>query len=269
MPTLRKHVADFFKCSPLTDVNPDEVVARGAALQAEALTKGADNLLLDVTPLSLGIETMGGLVEKIIPRNTPIPTRIAQEFTTFEDGQTQMKIHIVQGERERVDHCRSLGEFILKGIPPMASGTARIEVVYTLDTDGLLTVSAQEKTTGIHQSIDIKPSYGLSEGELDQLLRENYRYGQQDLEERLLIEARLEAEQLCRTVAKALNKDGDLLESADIDKINLLKEALQAACLSVHREVIREHTKVLTEATINFAEKRLSRVIKQNLSESH
>jgi molecular chaperone HscA len=269
MPSLRKLVADFFKRAPLTDVNPDEVVARGAALQAEALTKGTNSLLLDVTPLSLGIETMGGLVEKIIPRNSPIPTRIAQEFTTFEEGQTQMKIHVVQGERERVDHCRSLGEFILKGIPPMTAGTARIEVVYVLDTDGLLTVSAQEKITGMHQSIDIKPSYGLSEGELDRLLRENYHHGQQDLEERLLIETRLEAEQLCRVVEKALNKDGDLLESPEIAKINLLMETLQSTCLSSHREVIQEHAKALTTATINFAEKRLSRAIKQNLDSGH
>ncbi|MEI8295054.1 MAG: Fe-S protein assembly chaperone HscA [Alphaproteobacteria bacterium] len=172
LPSLRKAIADFFKRAPLTDVNPDEVVARGAAIQAEALTKGSNNLLLDVTPLSLGIETMGGLVEKIIPRNTPIPARVAQTFTTFEEGQTQMKIHVVQGERERVEHCRSLGEFILTNIPPMVAGAARIEVVYTLDTDGLLTVSAQEKTTGTHVSLDIKPSYGLAEEALNDLLSE-------------------------------------------------------------------------------------------------
>lgn len=170
--SLREAVADFFGRPPLTDANPDEIVALGAALQAEALTKGSSSLLLDVTPLSLGIETMGGLVEKIIPRNTPIPATVTQAFTTYQAGQTQMKIHIVQGEHEYTAHCRSLGEFILKDIPPMAAGAARIEVTYALDTDGLLTVSAQEKTTGVHVNLEIKPVYGLDEGGLDELLSE-------------------------------------------------------------------------------------------------
>ncbi|MEP2545610.1 MAG: Fe-S protein assembly chaperone HscA, partial [Alphaproteobacteria bacterium] len=193
VPLVRRKVAELFGREPLADIDPDEVVAVGAALQAEALTVGSDTLLLDVTPLSLGIETMGGLTEKIIPRNTPIPVAKAQEFTTYQDGQTAMAVHVVQGEREMVDQNRSLARFTLRGIPPMVAGAARIRVTYAVDADGLMTVSAREETTGTEQSIEVKPSYGLSEDEMSQMLYDSMKNAKEDMTQRLIAEARVEA----------------------------------------------------------------------------
>ncbi len=201
MPLVRKAVADLFGHEPLADINPDEVVAVGAALQAEALTIGSDTLLLDVTPLSLGLETMGGVVETLIPRNTPIPVAMAQEFTTWQDGQGAMLIHVVQGEREMVDLCRSLARFTLKGIPPMVAGAARIRVGFQVDADGLLTVSATETITGTEQRVEVKPSYGLTEDEMADMLRASMENGEADMLARLLAEARVEADRTRLAVA--------------------------------------------------------------------
>ena len=188
---VRQAVEGFFEKVPLTNLDPDQVVALGAALQAHALTQGSDTLLLDVTPLSLGLETMGGLVEKIIPRNTPIPALASQEFTTYQSGQTAMKVHVIQGERELAQDCRSLAEFILEGIPPLEAGVARIELTFSLDVDGLLTVKAQEKTTGIYQTVIVKPSYGLTLQDLETMLQQSFLCGTEDMQKRLAIESQL------------------------------------------------------------------------------
>ena len=200
VPLVRRRVAELFGRQPLAHIDPDEVVAVGAALQAEALTGGSETLLLDVTPLSLGIETMGGIVEKIIPRNTPIPVAKAQEFTTYQDGQQAMAIHVVQGERELVDQCRSLARFELRGIPPMTAGAARIQVTFAVDADGLLTVSAREQTTGIEQKIAVKPTYGLSEEEMAAMLYDACSMAPPTCRRRVLTEARVEAR---RVLARA------------------------------------------------------------------
>jgi molecular chaperone HscA len=193
--SVRKAVEAFFETPPLINLDPDQVVALGAALQAQTLTQGGDTLLLDVTPLSLGIETIGGLVEKIIPRNTPIPASISQEFTTYQPHQTAMKIHVIQGERELVQDCRSLAEFILEGIPPLSAGVARIEVTFSLDANGLLTVKAQEKTTGTYQTVDVKPSYGLTLKDLETMLQQSFLCETEDSQKRLAIESQLRSGQ--------------------------------------------------------------------------
>ncbi len=189
VPLVRAKVAEMIGKPPLTDIDPDEVVALGAALQAEALTGGGDTLLLDVTPLSLGLETMGGIVEKIVPRNTPIPAQLAQDFTTYQDGQSAMAIHVVQGEREMVADCRSLARFELSGIPPMTAGAARIRVSFAVDADGLLTVSAEERTTGVAQRVEVKPSYGLSHEDMADMLYDSMDNAEADMNLRLLTEA--------------------------------------------------------------------------------
>ncbi len=193
VPLVRQRVAALFGKEPLAHIDPDEVVAVGAALQAEALTVGSDTLLLDVTPLSLGIETMGGLVEKIVERNTPVPVSKGQEFTTFQDGQAAMSIHVLQGERELADQCRSLARFELHGIPPMTAGAARIQVGFAVDADGLLTVTAREQTTGVEQSVAVKPTYGLTEDEMATMLYDSMKHAKDDMGRRLLAEARVEA----------------------------------------------------------------------------
>lgn len=258
MPLIKKVVEDFFGTKPLDDLNPDEVVAYGAALQARALTQGSNNLLLDVTPSSLGLETFGGIVEKIIERNSPLPVSKIQEFTTHEEGQTAMLLHIVQGERELVQDCRSLARFELHGIPPLPAGIARIQVQFTVDVDGLLTVTAKEKTTGISQYIEIKPSYGLSECDLLEMISTSLTHGHQDLEARLLIEAKVEAERIQKVTLMALEKDQELLEESEkiliLDRLKKLTEDLA----SEDRTLIHQSTEHLAAATHPFAVKRMT-----------
>lgn len=266
MPFVRESVETYFGQKPLTNLNPDEVVALGAALQAEALTIGSETLLLDITPLSLGIETMGGIVEKIIHRNTPIPVAISQIFTTYQDGQTAMKIHVVQGEREFVKDCRSLADFTLSGIPPMLASIARIQITFRLDVDGLLTVSAQELTTGVEQKVDINATYGLSHGDLLTMLKDSYAHGQEDIEERLLVESRVHSEQFLSMLETAIVEDSDLLqgtEEIDIkNNILLLKKHLK----SKDKNVIKTQLEILEHLSHGFAERRINRSIHRALT---
>jgi molecular chaperone HscA len=242
------------------------VVALGAALQAEALTHGSDTLLLDVTPLSLGIETMGGLVEKIIERNTPIPVAKAQEFTTYQDGQSAMLIHVVQGERETVDACRSLGRFELRGIPPMVAGAARIRVDYAVDADGLLTVSASEKTTGTAARVEIRPSYGLTEDEMATMLAQSIEHAREDMEKRLLIEARVEARRTANAVRSALAADPDLVDAAERATLEQAIVAVESAIGTSDRDAIAAAAEALEQASKPFAERRMDRGIRAALA---
>ena len=265
VPLVRRRVAALFGREPLAEINPDEVVAVGAALQAEALTRGSDTLLLDVTPLSLGLETMGGLVEKIIERNTPIPVAKAQEFTTFQDGQPAMAIHIVQGEREMVDQCRSLARFTLAGIPPMTAGAARIRVTFAVDADGLLTVSAAEQTTGVEQRIEVKPSYGLSEDDMARMLQDGMRHAADDMTRRVLAEARVEAARAVAAVRAALKADGDLLDAAERATVNGAIAAVEQASAGDDRDAITAAAEALEAETRPFAERRMDRGIRAAL----
>ncbi|MEK9673030.1 MAG: Fe-S protein assembly chaperone HscA [Rhodospirillaceae bacterium] len=265
VPLVRRSIGKIFECEPLADIDPDEVVAVGAALQAEALTVGSNTLLLDVTPLSLGIETMGGLTEKIIPRNTPIPVAKAQEFTTYQDGQSAMAVHVVQGEREMVTQNRSLARFTLRGIPPMTAGAARIRVSYAVDADGLLTVSAREETTGTEQSIEVKPSYGLSEEEMSTMLYDSMKHAKDDMTARLLAEARVEAGRLANAVRAALAVDGDLIDDGERKDIDGLLDALDKAVAGEDRDAISASADALEEGTRAFAEKRMDRGIRAAL----
>lgn len=266
VPLVRSQVAALFQCEPLSDINPEEVVALGAALQAEALTQGSDMLLLDVTPLSLGIETMGGLIEKVVPRNTAIPVARGQEFTTYQDGQTAMAIHVVQGEREMVDQNRSLARFELTGIPPMVAGAARILVTYSVDADGLLTVSAREETTGTEQEVSVKPSYGIDEDELATMLRDSMVHAREDMTERLLVEARVEAERALLALDSALAVDGDLLEKKERDNIETGMAVVRQAMQGDDRDPINEAVEALDEAVHHFAEQRMDRGIRDALT---
>jgi molecular chaperone HscA len=263
MPLVRHHVAEFFNVEPYTDIDPDMAVAMGAALQADALTGGRDTLLIDMTPLSLGIETMGGLVERLIERNTPIPVRHKQEFTTFQDGQTAILIHVVQGEREFVKDCQSLGQFELRGIPPMPAGVARVEVIFALDADGLLTVSATEQHTGVHQAIEIKPSYGLTTEDIKRILSDSYMHGRADMAERLLAQGRLEAEQLITIIEKALAQDADLLSEKEVQDIKaneaILLQVMEQPDYQALKSAIT-HLKILTQP---LADRRMMRSLKQ------
>jgi molecular chaperone HscA len=265
VPLVRRRVAELFGKEPLSDINPDEVVAVGAALQAEALTVGSDTLLLDVTPLSLGIETMGGLVEKIIPRNTPVPVAKAQEFTTFQDGQSAMAVHVIQGEREMVEQNRSLARFVLHGIPPMTAGAARIRVTFAVDADGLLTVSAAEDTTGIEQTVEVKPSYGLTEDEMSQMLYDSMQHASEDMVLRVLTESRVEAQRSLNAVSAALDADNELLDAGEIAAITAVMKELEAAIGDDDRDIIDATVLSLEEATRAFAEKRMDRGIRDAL----
>ena len=266
VPLVRKSVADYFGSEPLADIDPDQVVAVGAALQAEALTKGSDTLLLDITPLSLGLETMGGLVEKVIPRNTPIPVAKAQEFTTFKDGQSAMAIHVVQGEREMVDQNRSLARFNLTGIPPMAAGAAHIRVTFQVDADGLLTVSAAEDTSGIEQHVEVKPTYGISEEEMSQMLYDSMANAKGDMERRLLGEARVEAERAMNAVTSALQADCKLLSVREREAIGEKMDDLHHVIKGNDRDAINDAAKDLDDATQAFAEKRMDKGIREALT---
>ncbi|MFS1985089.1 Fe-S protein assembly chaperone HscA [Vibrio breoganii] len=268
-PLVRSMVGDFFDKEPLTSINPDEVVALGAAIQADILAGNkpdSDMLLLDVIPLSLGIETMGGLVEKIIPRNTTIPVARAQEFTTFKDGQTAMTVHTVQGEREMVDDCRSLAKFALKGIPPMA-GAAHIRVTYQVDADGLLSVTAMEKSTGIQAEIQVKPSYGLSDNEVANMLKDSMTFAKEDMQARALAEQRVEADRVIEGLIAALQVDGDELLSEQ-ERTALLKviEDLIALRNGDDADAIEDGIKLTDKASQDFASRRMDKSIRQALS---
>lgn len=266
VPLVRTKVAGMIGKPPLTDIDPDEVVALGAALQAEALTGGGDTLLLDVTPLSLGLETMGGIVEKIVPRNTPIPVQLAQDFTTYQDGQSAMAIHVVQGEREMVADCRSLARFELLGIPPMTAGAARIRVTFAVDADGLLTVSAEERTTGIAQRIEVKPSYGLSHEDMADMLYDSLDNAEADMTLRLLTEARVEARRSLLALEAALARDGSLLSAEERGEIDKARAAVEAAMAGESRDEINAAAEALETLSKPFAERRMDRGIREALS---
>jgi molecular chaperone HscA len=270
MPRIQAAIGEFFGQMPLTNLDPDKVVALGAAVQANVLAgnkAGDDWLLLDVVPLSLGLETMGGLTEKIVPRNATIPTARAQEFTTFKDGQTAMSIHVVQGERELVTDCRSLARFELRGIPPMVAGAARIRVTFQVDADGLLSVTARETGTGIESHIAVKPSYGLTDDEVAGMLRDSYAHAQDDMTARNLAEARVDGQRLVEATEAALAENGALLLSAEElqvieNRLTDLKLALQGADLSA----VKRATETLNKGTVEFAARRMDQSVKKALT---
>jgi molecular chaperone HscA len=269
MPMVQVAVGEFFGQTPLTNLNPDEVVALGAAIQANALAgnAGADELLLlDVIALSLGLETMGGLVERIIPRNSTIPTARAQDFTTFKDGQTAIAIHVVQGEREVVSDCRSLARFELRGIPPMVAGAARVRVSFQVDADGLLNVTAREEASGVEAAITVKPSYGLSDDEIARMLTESFSTAEQDMVERSLRESRVEAERMLLATRAALAADGDLLSQSEQGQVAELLVALQASRKSSDHHQIDAAVEALAKGTEAFAAERMNRSIRLALA---
>jgi molecular chaperone HscA len=269
MPQVRQSVAAYFGREPLVNVNPDEVVAIGAALQANQLAGNnplGEMLLLDVIPLSLGVETMGGLVERIVPRNQTIPTAMAQDFTTYQDGQTALALHVVQGERDLVADCRSLARFTLRGIPPMAAGAARIRVTFTVDADGLLNVAAREQGSGVEAQIDVKPSYGLSDQQIAQMLQDSFSTAQSDMRARALVEARVDADRLLLATRSALQADADLLEPQERVEIDAAMAALQGSAAGDDAAAIEAACKALAQATEAFAAQRMNRGIARALS---
>ena len=270
MPLIQRAVAEFFKRDPLNNLDPDKVVALGAAMQANVLAgnkpQGEDWLLLDVIPLSLGVETMGGLVEKIIPRNTTIPAGRAQEFTTYKDGQTGMTFHVVQGERELVSDCRSLARFELKGIPPMAAGAARVRVTYQVDADGLLSVTARESTTGAEASVAVKPSYGLGDADIERMLRDSFEHANEDVHARALTEARVEAQRLAEATQSALEADAQLLSTDERATIDQALTALRAAVQKNDHRAIKHASDALNRATEEFAARRMDQGVRRALA---
>ncbi len=269
MGEIRQAVEEFFGQPPLTNLNPDEVVALGAAVQANALAgnrDGEDWLLLDVIPLSLGLETMGGLAERIVPRNATIPVARAQEFTTYKDGQTAMAIHVVQGEREKVSDCRSLARFELRGIPPMAAGAARIAVTFQVDADGLLSVSAREQTTGVEASIEVKPSYGLADAEIAQMLQDSFAHADDDMRARALVEARVEGQQMHDLARDALAADAELVTSDEHARIDTAMTALASALAGDDVVALRAAAEALNNATSTLAQRRMDRGVARALT---
>jgi len=269
MPQIRLAVADFFKQTPLTNLDPDKVVALGAAIQANTLAgnkSDKDLLLLDVIPLSLGLETMGGLVEKIIPRNSTLPIARAQEFTTFKDGQTAMSIHVLQGERELVTDCRSLAQFELRGIPPLVAGAARIRVTFTVDADGLLSVSARETISNVEANITVKPSYGLSEQQILDMLKNSFGAAETDKQARALAEAKVDATGLLTAIQTALDQDGSLLSSKEKQAIKAKMNALRGLLDAGSGDAIHTATEQLNTATESFAAKRLDVIVSRALA---
>jgi molecular chaperone HscA len=269
MPLVRRFVRDLFGLEPLADIDPDEVVALGAAVQADILAgEGRDDvLLLDVVPLSLGLETMGGVVEKLIHRNTSVPCGATQTFTTYADKQTGFDLHVVQGEREMVDECRSLARFKLTGIPPMPAGMARLEVTFTVDADGILRVTAREEMTGVETSIDVKPSYGLAEGEVERMLLESFAHAEEDVRTRLLAEQRVEGKRIQSALHVATADTPELLTDADRAAIATAEAALEAALSSDGSDsnTIRAAIEGLDRASKPFAERRMNRALEQGL----
>jgi molecular chaperone HscA len=270
MPHVQQAVAGLFGQTPLTNLDPDKVVALGAAIQADVLAgnkvSGEDWLLLDVIPLSLGMETMGGLVEKVIPRNSTIPVARAQEFTTFKDGQTAMSLHVVQGERELVSDCRSLARFELRGIPPMAAGAARIRVTFQVDADGLLAVSAREATTGVEAAIAVKPSYGLTDVQITQMLKESLDYARDDVQLRLLKEQQVEGERMLEAAQNALREDADLVSPEEIGAIRAELEGLRKTLSCTDHRTIRSAIERVNRATEEFSGRRMDRAVKRALA---
>ena len=271
VPRVREAVAEMFGREPLTDIDPDQVVAIGAAIQADTLAgnkrDGGELLLLDVIPLSLGLETMGGLMEKVIPRNTTIPVARAQDFTTYKDGQTAMMIHVLQGERELISDCRSLARFELRGIPPMVAGAAKIRVTFQVDADGLLSVSARELGSGVEANIQVKPSYGLTDGEIAKMLKDSFQYASDDKVARVLREQQVDAQRLIEAVQAALEVDGErLLDAEERMVIELQMQELSEFLKGTDGYAIEQQTKRLSQVTDAFAARRMDLTVKAALS---
>jgi len=271
VPRVREAVAEMFGREPLTDIDPDQVVAIGAAIQADTLAgnkrDGGELLLLDVIPLSLGLETMGGLMEKVIPRNTTIPVARAQDFTTYKDGQTAMMIHVLQGERELISDCRSLARFELRGIPPMVAGAAKIRVTFQVDADGLLSVSARELGSGVEANIQVKPSYGLTDGEIAKMLKDSFQYASDDKVARVLREQQVDAQRLIEAVQAALEVDGErLLDAEERMVIELQMQELSELLKGTDGYAIEQQTKRLSQVTDAFAARRMDLTVKAALS---
>jgi molecular chaperone HscA len=270
MPQIQRAVAEFFRRDPLNNLDPDKVVALGAAMQADVLAgnkpQGEDWLLLDVIPLSLGIETMGGLTEKILPRNTTIPAARAQEFTTFKDGQTGMSFHVVQGERELVADCRSLARFELKGIPPMAAGAARVRVTFQVDADGLLSVSAQENSSGVEASVTVKPSYGLADADIERMLRDSFQHAKEDVHARALAEQRVEGQRLLEATRSALQADSSLLSAEELASIQAAMRELEGVLPGKDHRAIKRAADALNKATEEFAARRMDEGVRRALA---